>query len=422
MGDVHGMYVCVDVELETCDVTTEAPPTSDLPPYVAPAEVSSPFVGARPTYRSMGFPPRLPSICMHLSTIYAEVKERRRRGEEKSMAMVRERRNQQALRLQLPPLQQPSTESAYRFQLPSPPLDGSPDSPLVVDDLSDLEKLSVVGHGGGGTVYKVRCRHTSSLFALKVLRLDRNAVDAWQQAAREVDILMRVDSPYVVRCHGVVRGGKDRICLVMEYMASGSLRDLLLARRSLPEEVIAVVARRVLEGLRYLHGLGIVHRDIKPANLLVSERGEVKIADFGASRMARAPEGDESSCMGTCAYMSPERFDSEGFGGGGDGGAFAGDVWALGVVLLECYAGRFPLAEAGKSPDWASLMCMVCFDSQPEVSEAASPEFRSFARRCLEKEWRKRGTVEELLSHPFVATCSTTEEGLVDATVSVREV
>lgn len=131
------------------------------------------------------------------------------------------------------------------------------------------------------------------LFALKVLRLDRNAVDAWQQAAREVDILMRVDSPYVVQCHGVVRGGDDRICLVMEYMASGSLRDLLLARRSLPEEVIAVVARRVLEGLRYQHGLGIVHRDIKPANLLVSERGEVQIADFGASRMARAPEGDD---------------------------------------------------------------------------------------------------------------------------------
>lgn len=152
---------------------------------------------------------------------------------------------------------------------------------------------------------------------------------------------MRVDSPYVVQCHGVVRGGDDRICLVMEYMASGSLRDLLLARRSLPEEVIAVVARRVLEGLRYQHGLGIVHRDIKPANLLVSERGEVQIADFGASRMARAPEGDEP-CMGTCAYMSPERFDSEGFGGGGVGGEFAGDVWALGVALLEGYTGREP--------------------------------------------------------------------------------
>ncbi|THU65479.1 hypothetical protein C4D60_Mb05t04090 [Musa balbisiana] len=324
------------------------------------------------------------------------------------MAMVKERRNQQALRLQLPPPQQPFTEIAYRFQLPSPPLDGSPDSSLVVDDLSDLEKLS-----------DVRCRHTSSLFALKVLRLDKNAVDAWQQAAREVDILMRVDFPYVVRCHGVVRGGKDRICLVMEYTASGSLRELLLGRRSLPEEVIAVLARRVLEGLRYLHGLGIVHRDVKPANLLVSEWGEVKIADFGASRMAREPEGDEP-CMGTCAYMSPERFDSDWFGGGGVGGAFAGDVWALGVVPLECYAGRFPVVEAGKRPDWASLMCMVCFNSQPEVSEAASPEFRNFARRCLEKERRKRRTVEEMLSHPSVANCSTTEEGLVDANLRVR--
>lgn len=86
-------------------------------------------------------------------------REEEKRREEKSMAMVRERRNQQSVRLQLPPSQQPLTEIGYRFQLPSPPLDGSPDSTLVV---SDLEKLSVVGHGGGGTVYKVRCRHTSS--------------------------------------------------------------------------------------------------------------------------------------------------------------------------------------------------------------------------------------------------------------------
>ncbi|KAG1362019.1 mitogen-activated protein kinase kinase 10 [Cocos nucifera] len=329
------------------------------------------------------------------------------------MAMVRERRHQQALRLPLPSPPVAMPELPYHF----------PDSPGTVDRLSDLEKLSVLGHGSSGTVYKVRHLRNSSLFALKVLRFGPNAADARRQAAREADILTRVDSPLVVRCHGVLEGGgDDHLCLVMEYMAGGSLHDVLRARRRLPEGLIAGVARRVLEGLRYLHGMGVVHRDIKPSNLLIGSHGEVKIADFGASRVVAAaaatgPEsgGGDDACAGTCAYMSPERFDSEGFG---DGGVFAGDVWALGVVLLECFVGRFPLVEAGERPDWATLMCVVCFGGPPAVPDAASPEFRSFLGRCLEKDWRKRGTVGELLSHPFVAKCRSTE-GLVDDTFHI---
>lgn len=104
--------------------------------------------------------------------------------------------------------------------------------------------------------------------------------------------------------------------------------------------------------------------------------------------------------------MSPERFDCEGFGGGGDGGGFAGDVWGLGVVVLECYLGRFPLVGAGERADWATLMCMARFGGMPEVPVKASPEFRGFVGRCLEKEWRRRGTVGELLEHPFLEKCS----------------
>ncbi|XP_039046849.1 mitogen-activated protein kinase kinase 10-like [Hibiscus syriacus] len=112
----------------------------------------------------------------------------------------------------------------------------------------------------------------------------------------------------------------------------------------------------------------IVHGDIKPSNLLINEKGDVKIADFGVSKIV---VGTRSACglrMGTCAYRSPERVDPEKWNGGKADGS-AGDVWSLGVERLQ-------------------------------IPKTASPEFRSFVR-CLEKDWRQIGTVNELLAHPF---------------------
>jgi serine/threonine protein kinase len=205
------------------------------------------------------------------------------------------------------------------------------------------------------------------------------------------------------------------MCLVLEYVASGSLGDVLQRCGRLPEHAIASVARCVLRGLRHLHWLGIVHGDVKPSNLLVGRRGEVKVADFGASRHVSAAghAPSDPAAVGTWAYMSPEKLDPEGFGAAPPSAAadFSSDVWALGVVLPECHMGRFPLVAAGERPDWAALVVAVCFGGAPEVPVAATPEFRSFARRCLD--WRRRATVDELLGHPFVsgspACCATNE-------------
>ncbi|XP_057977503.1 mitogen-activated protein kinase kinase 10 [Malania oleifera] len=326
------------------------------------------------------------------------------------MTLVRERRHQHPLRLSLPP-PIPAPQLRHRIPSPSPSPSFCLDS-LNIDSLSDLEKLAVLGHGTGGTVYKVRHRPSSSLYALKVLHLGHDALPIRQQAAREAEIFKRVDSQFLVRCHTVfdnalveADGIDDSLCFVMEYMEAGSLHDVLRVRRRLPEKVISGLARRVLEGLHYLHSMQIVHRDIKPSNLLINGNGDVKIADFGVSRVMAGGGSWEAweSCVGTCAYMSPERIDPEGWGGGDE---FAGDVWALGVVVLECHVGHFPLVRAGQKPDWAALMCAICFgEREVEVPETASSEFRSFVRRCLEKDWRNRGTVEELLGHPFTNTC-----------------
>lgn len=322
---------------------------------------------------------------------------------------MRERRQQQVLRLTVPP---PCL--SQRALNPSPLSSaGSSCSPGIEYALSDLKKLSVLGRGSGGTVYKVSHKQTGAIYALKVVRFGEDV----GFIIREVEIFRRVDSSeYVVRCVGVFDGGFPEVdggegnglCFVMEYMDAGSLHDILCKKKRLPEHVISGIARSVLKGLQYLHGLQIVHRDIKPSNLLVNMRGQVKIADFGASRAVNTDDHTASTtshtaCRGTFAYMSPERMDPERWDGDRCDG-YAGDVWSLGVVAMECYVGHFPLVGPGQKLDWVTLMCAICFgeNNVESVVKMGSQEFESFCQRCLERDWRRRGTVEELLLHPFV--------------------
>ncbi|KDP30376.1 hypothetical protein JCGZ_17105 [Jatropha curcas] len=318
------------------------------------------------------------------------------------MTLVRERRHQQPLMLSLPP---PLPAGEFRHQTHPPPASLSaisPDSPGI-DNLSDLEKITVLGHGNGGTVYKVRHKRTSATFALKVLRFDHNTTATIrEQASREAEILKRVDSPYIVRCYAVF-DTEDDLCFAMEHMERGSLHDILLASKILPENVISRVAVCVLKGLQYLHRMKIVHGDIKPSNLLINGKGDVKIADFGVSRIVVAKEDACEAYMGTCAYMSPERLDLQGWNEDNGGDGFAGDIWSLGVVILECLVGHYPLIGMGEKPEWAALVYAICFEERLQMPENASPEFQCFVIRCLEKDWRKRISVDELLDHPFVS-------------------
>ncbi|CAL0314166.1 unnamed protein product [Lupinus luteus] len=322
--------------------------------------------------------------------------------------VIRERRHQQALRLSLPPLSH--DHLCHQIHLPAllPSKSTHANSSPGIRNLSDLKKVAVLGHGNDGTVYKVRHKKNHSFYALKVLRFNQNAIDIIQPATvLEAEILKRVDSPYIVKCHAVfdhatqeADNGCD-LSFVMEYMEGGSLHDVLTEHHRLPEEAISMLAKRVFEGLDYLHGMHIVHRDIKPSNLLVNDKGEVKIADFGVSHVVEGRFDATELSAGTCAYMSPERVDPERWGGE-DVDEFAGDVWSMGVVMLECFLGYFPLIGPGQRPDWATLMCAICFGEKLEMPEKASPEFQNVLKRCLEKDWRKRATVKELLHHPFV--------------------
>lgn len=295
-------------------------------------------------------------------------------------------------------LPMPQRDTSRAVPLPLPPPTSSNSLPStsrqsVQLNFSELERVNRIGSGSGGTVYKVFHRSTGRLFALKVIY--GNHEDAVRrQICREIEILRDVDNPNVVKCHDMFDHSGE-IQVLLEYMDGGSLEGTHIHH----EPSLADLSRQILRGLYYLHRRKIVHRDIKPSNLLINARKQVKIADFGVSRILAETLDPCNSSVGTIAYMSPERINTDLNHGKYDG--YAGDIWSLGVSILEFYLGRFPFA-VGRQGDWASLMCAICMAQPPQAPPEASGQFRDFIACCLQREPLRRWTAAQLLGHPFI--------------------
>ncbi|KAH6821825.1 mitogen-activated protein kinase kinase 4 [Perilla frutescens var. hirtella] len=287
----------------------------------------------------------------------------------------------------------PHRDPALAVPLPLPPSSAPSSTSSSQLDYSELDRASRIGSGAGGTVYKVIHRPTGNIYALKVIY--GNHEDAVRnQMCREIQILRDVDHPNVVKCHNLFDHSGE-IQVLLEFMDKGSLEGTHIT----DERTLSDLARQVLAGLSYLHRRKIVHRDIKPSNLLINSRRMVKIADFGVSRVLAQTMDPCNSSVGTIAYMSPERINTDLNHGQYDG--YAGDIWSLGVSILEFYLGKFPFS-VGRQGDWASLMCAICMSQPPEAPASAGREFRDFIACCLQREPARRWTAAQLLKHPFI--------------------
>jgi serine/threonine protein kinase len=186
-----------------------------------------------------------------------------------------------------------------------------------------------LAQGGMGIVYRAYDERLDRLVAVKTVR--RDDPDLLVRLRREARLLARLTHPNVVSLYDVGEH-EGRPYIVTQLVDGSPLRGLLgrmTARR------IAWVAEQVAHGLAAAHGVGIVHRDLKPSNVLVGD-GTVRLLDFGIARHVddRTPAGAEvKAILGTAAYISPEQLRGQPAGP-------EADVYALGLVLVECFSGR----------------------------------------------------------------------------------
>jgi serine/threonine protein kinase/tetratricopeptide (TPR) repeat protein len=194
-----------------------------------------------------------------------------------------------------------------------------------------------IGVGGMGVVYKAVDTRTGTLVAVKSLKSEILSDDpaALERFLREAEALRQLNHPHIVKVLETIEED-DQHYIVLEYMAAGSLRDLLAVESRLPVERVLEIALDLSDALIRAHRLQIIHRDIKPANILLSEDGAPYLTDFGVARMnAKERVTQSGMAVGTLDYLAPEVLR---------GGAIDArtDIWAFGVLLFEMLAGERP--------------------------------------------------------------------------------
>ncbi|KAL1216987.1 Mitogen-activated protein kinase kinase kinase 17 [Cardamine amara subsp. amara] len=266
----------------------------------------------------------------------------------------------------------------------------------------------ILGRGSTATVYAATCHNSDDILAVKSSELHRS-----EFLQREAKILSSLNSQYVIGYRGSETkresNGVVTYNLLMEYAPYGTLTDATAKNGGgLDETRIVKYTREILRGLEYIYSKGIVHCDVKGSNVVLAEKGEAKIADFGCSK--RVDPEFESTVMGTPAFMAPEVARGEKQGK-------ESDIWAVGCTVIEMATGSPPWTEAREDPVSVLYRVGYCGET-PELPCLLTEEAKDFLEKCLKREAKERWTATQLLNHPFLNTKPDIEPVLVSGFVS----
>ena len=211
--------------------------------------------------------------------------------------------------------------------------------------------VGLLGRGGTAEVWKAEDEALGRSVALKLVTVQTDESSA--RAGEEARLLARLSHPSIVPVYDAGTDEHGRPWVVMELVEGETLSDTI-GRGPIPSERTASIGGSVAQALSYVHGQGLVHRDVKPGNVLIGNDGRVRLTDFGIARLVDAARVTSTGMMvGTASYLAPEQVAGEIVGP-------PADVYALGLVLLECLTGQreyagstveVALARLNRAPD-----------------------------------------------------------------------
>jgi serine/threonine-protein kinase len=251
---------------------------------------------------------------------------------------------------------------------------------------------AIVARSGMAILYRATNLADGAQVALKVPHPEMEADPIlFERFKREEEIGQLLEHPGVVKTFNSEY--RSRVYMVIEWASGRLLRSILNEEKRLPTDRAVHIALKICDALDYMHKRGIVHRDLKPENVMVDERDNIKLIDFGIAMKEDARRltfVNMSATLGTPDYISPEQVK-------GQRGDQRSDVYALGIMLYEMLTGQVPFA--GPNPLAAMNERLIIDPPSPRaLNPEISPELEEIIYRALERDPRHRyATAHEMM-------------------------
>ncbi|XP_075517804.1 serine/threonine-protein kinase Nek6-like isoform X1 [Primulina tabacum] len=259
--------------------------------------------------------------------------------------------------------------------------------------MEDYEGIEQIGRGSFGAVFLVLHKTEEKKYVLKKIRLAKMTEKFKCTVNREIDVIAKLQHPYILEYKNAWLDKGNCICIVTDYCEVGNISEKIRMARGayFPEEKLCKWLTQMLLAIDHLHSHRVLHRNLKLSNIFITKENDIRLGDFGVGKLLDE-EGLTSTVVGKPNYMCPELLtDNMPYG-------YKSDIWSLGCCMFEIAAHQ----QAFKAPDMAGLINKInkCLLSPfPHIySSTLKQIIKSMLRKCPEH----RPTAAELLRHPHL--------------------
>ncbi|MGB2844823.1 MAG: serine/threonine-protein kinase [Candidatus Aminicenantaceae bacterium] len=253
---------------------------------------------------------------------------------------------------------------------------------MIGQTISHYKILEKLGEGGMGVVYKAEDTKLKRTVALKFIAPEAlKSIEEKTRFKHEAQTVAALDHPNICTIYEIDET-EGQTFIAMAHIKGQSLKEKV-KRAPLKIEEILEIAMQVTDGLQEAHEKGITHRDIKSSNIMVTDKNQVKIMDFGIAKLAGSTKLTKTATlMGTADYMSPEQASGETVDN-------RTDIWSLGVVIYEMLSGQMPF-----KGNYEQVVLHSVLNKNPEpitsLRSGIPLELEAIVNKCLEKDPTER--------------------------------